>query len=125
MGPKALFVSFILQIKAVLLPPLGKLSHCPKTLSLITLPPGSTVNIFGRSELGSRRGEVPRPPQPFPSSARLGAGDGDIQKMRRILTLFFLVESDKAEGGDSLGSKNQVRFWYTVHPGARSGWPRL
>ncbi|KYO44613.1 hypothetical protein Y1Q_0004693 [Alligator mississippiensis] len=41
-------------VKVLLLPPLGKLTHGPKTLSLIA-PPGSNVNIFNRSELGSYR----------------------------------------------------------------------
>ncbi|KAJ6661017.1 hypothetical protein lerEdw1_016818 [Lerista edwardsae] len=108
------------MIKVVLLPPLGKLSHGSKAFPLFSVPIGNKVNIYGRAEPRSYRGDHISPPLPLPAAARRGAGDAEIQKMRNILTLFFLVEADKmAEAnadGDSLAAKNKINNWYTIHP---------
>ncbi|CAI5778054.1 Hypothetical predicted protein [Podarcis lilfordi] len=115
-------------VKVVLLPPLGKLSHGSKVLPLFTLPLGSRVNFCGRQEPRGYRGDSPSSPSlPFPSAARRGGGDGDHQ-LRRILTMFFLVEAEKTgvnAEGDSTVAKNKIKNWYTIHPVGVRGPPGL
>ncbi|KAL7985485.1 hypothetical protein Chor_004055 [Crotalus horridus] len=104
-------------VKVVLLPPLGKLSHGSKVLPLFSFPLGNRVNIYSRPELRGCRGDKTSPSLPFPSAARRGGGDCEMRKMRRLLTLFFLVEAEKSTAdGDSPIAKNKIKHWYTIHP---------
>ncbi|ETE67219.1 hypothetical protein L345_06993, partial [Ophiophagus hannah] len=113
-------------VKVVLLPPLGKLSHGSKVLPLFSFPLGNRVNIYSRPELRGCRGDKTSPSCPFPSAARRGGGDCEMQKMQRLLTLFFLVEAEKSPAdGDSAIAKNKIKHWYTIHPVGMKGQPGL
>lgn len=119
-------ILFCLQVKVVLLPPLGKLSHGSKVLPLFSFPLGNRVNIYSRPELRGCRGGKTSPSLPFPSAARRGGGDCEMRKMQRLLTLFFLVEAEKSTAdGDSAIAKNKIKHWYTIHPIAMRGQPGL
>lgn len=119
-------ILFCSQVKILLLPLIGKLSHSSKVLPVFTLPLGSRLTLSGRPELRSYRGDNASLSLPFSSAARQGAGDGETQRMRRFLNLFFLVEAQKPAEGDSQDfpvAKNKSKNWYTIRPVGMKKWP--
>lgn len=106
---------FWLQIRVLLLPPLGKLSHGSKVLHLFTLPLGSKVNIYARQELRGYHEDNSSPSLPFLSLLQ-GGGDGEPPRKQKILMLLFLVDPEKPVDGDSPVVNNKINNWYTIRP---------